>query len=188
MTKAEARAAAKARWNAFSPAELAQIGAQMAQRLFALPCWAQAGTVFCFVSTPAEPDTRPILRRALATGKRLVVPRARPGGAMELVVLASLARLAPGAYGIPEPVDGVVLPAAALGPHSLAVVPCLAASRSGVRLGRGGGYYDRFLGQYNGSKVLLCPQALLFDALPQDAWDAPFAPEEILTEHRKEQP
>ena len=57
-----------------------------------------------------------------------------------------------------------------------------AASRDGVRLGRGGGYYDRFLAYYKGAGLLLCPEALLLDELPCDDWDARFAPENILTE------
>ena len=65
---------------------------------------------------------------------------------------------------------------------ALALVPCLAASRDGVRLGRGGGYYDRFLAHYKGAGLLLCPEALLLDELPCDDWDARFAPENILTE------
>ena len=65
---------------------------------------------------------------------------------------------------------------------ALALVPCLAASRDGVRLGRGGGYYDRFLTHYKGAGLLLCPEALLLDELPCDDWDARFAPENILTE------
>ena len=65
---------------------------------------------------------------------------------------------------------------------ALALVPCLAASRDGVRLGRGGGYYDRFLAHYKGAGLLLCPEALLLDELLCDDWDARFAPENILTE------
>ena len=57
-----------------------------------------------------------------------------------------------------------------------------AVSRDGVRLGRGGGYYDRFLAHYKGAGLLLCPEALLLDELPCDDWDARFAPENILTE------
>ena len=68
-----------------------------------------------------------------------------------------------------------------LGPDALALVPCLAASRDGVRLGRGGGYYDRFLAGFAGRALLACPAALVFDTLPADPWDARFAPGDILT-------
>lgn len=181
MTKPQARALAKQRRAAL---DMAALGAAMAGRLFALPAWRRCGTVFCFVSLADEPDTDAILRRALAEGKRLAVPRILPGrgGRMEPVPLASLDGLRPAAYGIREPAGGTALDAESLGPDALALIPCLAADRQGVRLGRGGGYYDRFLGQYKGSKLLLCPDALLWDALPRDEWDVPFAPHEILTE------
>ena len=65
---------------------------------------------------------------------------------------------------------------------TLALIPCLAAGTDGVRLGRGGGYYDRFLAQYKGERLLLCPAAALLADLPADDWDARFAPDEILTE------
>ncbi len=182
MTKQQARAAARERWRGYDAAALGELGRAMAEALFRLPQWRQAGTVFCFVPMQTEPDITPVLRRALAEGRRLAVPRALPGGRMDPVLLGSLAALRPGAYGIPEPEEGEVLPAAELGGDALALIPCLAADRRGVRLGRGGGYYDRFLGQYKGRKLLLCPQALLFDKLPRDSWDVCFAPGEILTE------
>ena len=101
---------------------------------------------------------------------------------MEWVEIPALRLLRPGAFGIQEPPAD--LPAADPAGYAaaLALVPCLAASRDGVRLGRGGGYYDRFLAHYKGAGLLLCPEALLLDELPCDDWDVRFAPENILTE------
>ena len=180
MTKTEARAQAKAlRKNL----DLHATGAAMARQLFALPAWQQA--VFCFVSMQDEPDTTAILRQALASGKRLCVPRCLPGsdGKMELVEITSLNDLQPGRYGILEPCGGRTI--AALEPGALALIPCLAVDRQGVRLGRGAGYYDRFLARFGqtGPRLLLCPEALVFPALPADEWDAAFVPGEILTEN-----
>lgn len=185
MTKPQARAQAKALWRAADPQTLAQWGRAMGRATLALPQWQQADTVFCFVSTPAEPDTLPLLQQALAQGKRLLVPRVLPGGGMEAVHLPDLQALRPGAYGILEPDAQRLptgLPAAALPANALAVIPCLAADRNGVRLGRGGGYYDRFLAGYTGRRLLWCPQALLFDSLPADTWDVRFAAHETVTE------
>ena len=65
------------------------------------------------------------------------------------------------------------------------VVGMRSGSKQGVRLGRGAGYYDRFLTHFGqtGPKLLLCPEALVFPALPTDEWDVPFTPGEILTEN-----
>lgn len=182
MTKTEARAQAKAlRKNL----DLHAIGAAMTQQLFALPAWRQAGTVFCFVSMRDEPDTTAILQQALVSGKRLCVPRCLPGndGRMELVEITSLNDLQPGRYGILEPCGGRTI--AALEPGALALIPCLAVDNQGLRLGRGAGYYDRFLTRFGqtGPKLLLCPEALVFPTLPTDEWDVPFTPGEILTEN-----
>ena len=130
MTKTEARAQAKAlRKNL----DLHAIGAAMTQQLFALPAWRQAGTVFCFVSMRDEPDTTAILQQALVSGKRLCVPRCLPGndGRMELVEITSLNDLQPGRYGILEPCGGRTI--AALEPGALALIPCLAVDKQGVR-------------------------------------------------------
>lgn len=182
MTKNEARTQAR---TLRKKLDLHAIGAAMARQLFSLPAWQQAGTVFCFVSMRDEPDTLLILQQALADGRRLCVPRCLPGdeGQMDIVEITSLNDLQPGRYGILEPSGGRVT---TLEPGALALIPCLAADRQGVRLGRGAGYYDRFLAQFvrtGGKKLLLCPEALLFDALPSDAWDIPFVSGEILTEN-----
>ena len=179
MTKREARALAKTRR---AELDMQAVGCGMARALFALPCWAAADTVLAFAAMPDEPDTAAILRQALADGKRLLLPRVRSRTEMDWVEIPSLSLLQPGAYGIPEPPANLPAldPAGCAAP--LALVPCLAASPDGVRLGRGGGYYDRFLAQYKGARLLLCPTATVLNGLPCDAWDVRFTPEEILTE------
>ena len=176
MTKREARARAKA-LRAALPME--EIGAAMAQHLFTLPCWQTARRVRAFVSLPDEPDTFPILRRALADGKPLLLPRVIGDGRMDWVEIPDLSLLRRGAYGILEPPANLPAEDAEAG---LALVPCLAVGTNGVRLGRGGGYYDRFLAHAKGERLLLCPSALILPDIPGEAWDVPFAPQEILTE------
>lgn len=179
MTKREARAWAKARRGVL---DLHAVGHGMAAAVTPLPCWAAADTVLAFCAMPDEPDTAEILRRALADGKRLLLPRVLSKTAMDWVEIPDLALLRPGAFGILEPPADLPAFDVAACRAPLALIPCLAASRGGVRLGRGGGYYDRFLAHYKGAKLLLCPEAVLTDALPCDEWDARFAPAEILTE------
>lgn len=178
MTKSEARTRAKALRTAL---DRRMAGAAMDRQLSALPCWHRAEAVLAFAALPDEPDTGPLLARALAEGKRLFLPRVTGKTTMEWVEIPALALLTPGAFGIPEP--PAHLPAAELPQNAtLALIPCLAASPDGVRLGRGGGYYDRFLAHYKGGRMLLCPASLLLPELPADSWDIRFSPDEILTE------
>ena len=180
MTKQEARALAKARRRTL---DMQAVGSGMAQALFALPCWQQAGTVLAFAALPDEPDTGLILRRALADGKRLLLPRVLSRTEMDWVEITALSQLQPGAYGILEaPASLPAFDTAHLGDGALALIPCLAASPDGVRLGRGGGYYDRFLAHYKGKRLLVCPTAALLGDLPCEGWDVRFSPHEILTE------
>mgnify|MGYP004589884457 FL=1 len=175
MTKQEVRRFAAQQRAAL---DLSAVGAGMAKVLFALPAWQSADTVLCFAALPDEPDTDAILRRALAEGKRLLLPRVLSKTEMDWVEITALTQLVPGHFGIAEPpTDPAALPG-----RLLALVPCMAAGQDGTRLGRGGGYYDRFLAHYTGEKLLLCPAALVLPALPRERWDIPFLPQEILTE------
>lgn len=108
MTKREARAWAKARR---AELDMAAVGRGMAQALFGLPQWQSAGAVLAFAAMPDEPDTAEILRRALADGKRLLLPRVRSKTEMDWVEIPALRLLRPGAFGIQEPPAD--LPAAA---------------------------------------------------------------------------
>ncbi len=177
--KQAARRAARQQLAQISPQEFSAIGAAMWQTLQAQPAWQSAESVFCFVGALHEPDTMPILQGALSAGKQLLVPRIAGPGQMHLVPLQSLERLQPGAFGILEP--GQALPAVPAGSGvQLAVLPCLAATRSGARLGHGGGYYDRFLANYSGQRLILCPEALLAQSLPTGPLDEPA--QAVLTE------
>ena len=170
--KQAARRAARQQLAQISPQEFSAIGAAMWQTLQAQSVWQSAESVFCFVGALHEPDTMPILQGALSAGKQLLVPRIAGPGQMQLVPLQSLEQLQPGAFGILEPPQA--LPAVPAGSGvQLAVLPCLAATRSGARLGHGGGYYDRFLANYSGQRLILCPEALLAQSLPTGPLDEP---------------
>jgi 5-formyltetrahydrofolate cyclo-ligase len=106
-------------------------------------------------------------------GARVLLPVVPPGGG-ELGWAVDTGRLAPGRYGLLEPL-GPRLGATAVGTADVVVVPALAVARNGIRLGRGGGYYDRALQHARPDAVLV---ALLFDdefvdALPTEPHDRP---------------
>ena len=141
------------------------------ENLLRLPAYEAAGTVFCFVSMPGEPETRDFLKQALEDGKRVGVPLCTGPGEMVIKEIHDVAQAlnARGAFGIPEPAaDMPTIPPEEV---DLAVVPSVACDLDGYRLGHGGGYYDRFLAACPGYKVLIQFKSHVADRLPREAHD-----------------
>ena len=90
---------------------------------------------------------------------------------MEAVRIRDERELVPGILGIPEPLSA--RETAEPEDIDLALVPCVAASLSGKRLGHGAGYYDRFLRGKGPATLCLCYQSLLTEEIPMtplDVW------------------
>lgn len=173
MTVREQKSALRRRMRALAaelPGEyFARAGRDMAGLVAALPEYAAARTVFAFVGVAGETDTRPLLERVLRDGKRLALPLCADGGRMQCRAVTDLAALRPGAFGIPEPpAESNPVPPEQIG---LAVAPCAACDPAGGRLGRGGGYYDRFFAVYTGPALALCPERLLVRRMPMEPLD-----------------
>ncbi|MEA4911752.1 MAG: 5-formyltetrahydrofolate cyclo-ligase [Oscillospiraceae bacterium] len=145
--------------------------AAVVQRALALPAYRRAGTIFCFVGTDRELDTAPLIDRALADGKTVCVPLTAAAGEMTARRIASRAALQPGRFGIAEPSpDSAVVPPEAI---DLAFVPASACDRAHARIGKGGGYYDRYLAGTAMEKVALCPAGLVYRRLALGETDIP---------------
>lgn len=142
---------------------------KITERLFSLDAWKRANVVFCYVGTGREIDTAVIIARAMAEGKRVGVPLCTGPGMMEVRQIEDGKPLIPGSYGIPEP--GKECPLIRPGEIELAVIPGLAFTREGSRLGYGGGYYDRYLPEVKGLKVALCREKCLYSHLPTELHD-----------------
>ena len=175
MTRQEEKAALRATVrrleSALSPRYRDAADIAIASHLAAMPELQAAKTVFCFVSTPKEIDTLPILRSVLEGGKQLCVPRCPGKGVMEIRQITSLTQLSAGAYGIPEPPADA--PLISIDEIDFAVLPCVTCNHAGQRLGHGGGYYDRFLSHYRGGTVLLCREKLIREEIPVEPHDYP---------------
>lgn len=145
--KQELRRRMKSALKALSSEQKTQLDAAAMQKLLALPVWQSAGLVLAFLSMPDEINTAVLLAEARAAGKQLAVPRIA-GDEIEFVILpADWERWPKDRWQIPiPPAELPALSAAELcRPDSLIIMPGLAFDRAGRRLGRGKGYYDRFL-------------------------------------------
>lgn len=168
-SKSELRRLIRDRERSLPEEELRARDGELVKKLLALPEFKSAGCVLLYFGTGTEIDTRPVIRRSLEAGKTVALPRITGPGTMVAGRILSQSQLVPGAYGIPEPPeDAEILDPGAFG---LILVPGVAFSPEGRRLGRGGGYYDRYLADTRGLKVALVRDLQLTPHLPAGPHD-----------------
>ena len=145
LAKRDARRRAREAVGRLSASDTDEFGDRIAARIVALPSFAAARTVLLYSALPDEVPTAALMKRAFEDDKRLALPRvsADAEGLFEAVLCADLDQLAVGAFGLLEPDPA----SPSLSPHEidLVIVPGRAFDRRGGRVGRGKGYYDRFL-------------------------------------------
>lgn len=205
--RASVRAHRRERARAAAEAPTAEAGARQpgagpaapgeAERFAAVLAELLAGSraVMGYASLTGEPSLDRALDRAHAAGTAVLLPRTAPGRPLDFGVLTGPMSALPrtGTWQIREPRSGVPAAEALVGaastgeapagrrlpPVDTILVPGLAFSRAGVRLGNGGGFYDRTFGPQGvapltgrGVRVLgVCFGAELVDTLPVQAWD-----------------
>lgn len=171
-TKVELRHQMRERLAALTMDEVHAASASAERRLERLPVFAHAHSVLAYVSRRHELDTHPIIQRLLQHGRRVYVPHfdeaTRQYAVSELRDFHG--ELAVGKYEILEPRPEAVRRAH---PNIVDVflVPGLAFDRTGNRLGRGKGYFDRLLHEVRGVKIGLAHDFQLLDEVPADAHD-----------------
>jgi len=129
-----------------------------------LPGYAAASTVMAFHGFGTEPDTDPLFARLAAEGKRLLLPRIEDG---RIVVVDGDGPVKVSRIGVSEP-QGPALPFDLV---EFVIVPGLAFTLDGYRLGYGGGFYDRFLPQLTVPNAGVCFTEQIVDELPVEQHD-----------------
>ncbi len=154
--------------------EVGQDAAAIAEQLAAAPEVRRAATVAAYVSIGQEPGTGPLLDLLTAQGKRVVLPVLLPDNDLDWAAYGGPGDLVPAGRGLLEPV-GRRLGVDAVATADVVLVPALAVDRTGMRLGRGGGSYDRALGRVPvGTFVCaLLYDGELVDRVPHDDHDRP---------------
>jgi 5-formyltetrahydrofolate cyclo-ligase len=144
---------------------------QLCQRLADLPDWRRARQVLLFAPMTTEPDLWPMVNHALREGKVVALPRfvSRACG-YEVARLRDVAAdLVTGHFNLREPAPSC--PVLDLNQLDLALVPGLAFSSAGCRLGRGKGYYDKLLASFGGVRGGIGWDEQVVDALPTEPHD-----------------
>lgn len=153
-----------------------KLGSELAiyQELLSSEIWKNATTVGMTLSEPYEFDTKPLITAALNSGKIVAVPRTLPHRQLQFCRLLPEIEAGRSNFGVLEPVIGT--PQISLNELDLLVVPGLAFSAAGARLGFGGGFYDRILGKYKGEVVSCAESARFFS---ETKWETEINDQEI---------
>ena len=130
-----------------------------------------ARVVTAYAAVGSEPPTRPLLEALVERGVRVLLPVVAADGALQWGDLVEWAQLEESASGLLEPAATAGATAAARS-ADLALVPAVAVDRTGHRLGRGGGYFDRWLADARPARVV----AVVYDdevlpAVPHEPHD-----------------
>lgn len=139
--------------------------------------FADAECIALFASMKDEVSTSYALKAWMEMGKRIVVPRVE-GDIMRFYDY-SPDKMQSGAFGIEEPTGEIEVPAQDI---DLIIVPARAFTRRGERLGRGGGFYDKYmsLSGFRAYKIGIAYSVQIFDSLPCDGHDIKV--DEVVTE------
>lgn len=144
--------------------------------LINLDCVQECKTFLIYASSSAEVDTRRFISEMLASGKNIAVPKC-VGKDMRFISINSLETLVRSSFGVDEPTDGEEITDFT---GTVCIVPALRFDRNGYRLGWGGGFYDRFLANYDGISVGICYEECCGD-VPKDEYD--IAVDMVITEN-----
>lgn len=167
MLKSELRKAIRERKRRFAQEELDEMAFYITEKLKRHPRFAAAHTIMLYHSMPDEVNTHRLISET--KDKTILLPRVTGSHEMELCVYNGLDDLRPGAYGIMEPCGSVFTRYKDV---ELAIVPGMAFDINGNRLGRGKGYYDRFLPlTVNAYKIGICFGFQIVDKIPTEETD-----------------
>ena len=167
-SKVDVRRMMRERRKALTPEERTAASESVCAKLAALDLHSP---IAVYLASPQEIDLSPFIRKMLTKGIKVVVP-CWNGEIYELAILRELneAHLRKGPMGILEPSEAEIVPAKDVGTW---LVPGLAFTRDGKRLGYGGGWYDRLLSeaQKDARKIGIAHAFQVVDDLPSEPHD-----------------
>ena len=129
-----------------------------------------SNAIYGYLPYNQEVRTVPMLEQAMKDGKRVAVPKCY-GDEMKFIYMDDLSAVEKGYANIPEPIADEPV---ADDPTALVLMPGLAFTTDGKRMGYGGGFYDKFLAAEPGHPtVALCYAFQMVEDLPTEDYDIP---------------
>jgi len=129
----------------------------------------RAKDIFTYVSFNNEVNTIALINYSIKEGKNIYVPKVDIScKSLEVFNINSINQLSSGNYNILEPIDGIKVDRVEF---DILFIPGLLFTKDGFRLGRGEGYFDRFLSKVKGYKIGLCYSFQIRESLPVEKHD-----------------
>ena len=170
MDKKELRRQIREQKRAMTVEQIEEASRRLGELFINTPQYKNAKTIYGYLPYNQEVRTVPMLEQAMRDGKRVAVPKCY-GDEMRFIYMDDLSKVELGYANIPEPIeDGPV----AEDKTALVLMPGLAFTEKGDRMGYGGGFYDKFLAaEPDHPTVALCYAFQMVETLPTAEYDIP---------------
>ncbi|AJH80364.1 5-formyltetrahydrofolate cyclo-ligase [Bacillus cereus group sp. BC251] len=166
--------------NSLSKERYTTLSEQIAFSLYEQKEWAETKTIGITLSMENEVNTYPIIEKAWEEGKRVVVPKCnKETRTMSFRQISNFDQLETVYMNLREPIPALTEEVNA-DEIDLQIVPGVAYTERGERIGYGGGYYDRYLVHYKGKTLSLAYSFQMVEHIPVEPFDKNV--EKIITE------
>lgn len=168
--KADIRKQYKELRNALPPETVQTLSMQISDLIIQWDLYRKADTIFFYYPLAKEVSLLPVIKDALAHGKRAAFPKTDEHNHMEFYPVDHTKQLKEGRFHVMEPVTEGIQPLKTA--PSVCFVPGTVFDRTGIRFGYGKGYYDRYFAEKEGCILVGCAyECQIAEKLPADTWD-----------------
>lgn len=170
MNKVELREEIRKKYKRSSPEERRLWSEQVCNRIYGMELVIKAKNIMAFYPLPDEVDIRPLLHRLHNEGKKILLPEVIDENRLAIRVFSPDADLLSGTLGTKVPDTEVFTDISDI---DVVLVPGMAFDKAGHRLGRGKGYYDRFLATLpeKAMKIAVCLPYQIVEHVPSEEHD-----------------
>ena len=170
MDKKELRRQIREQKRAMTTEQIEQASVRLGELFVQTQQYQQAKTIYGYLPYNQEVRTVPMLEQAMRDGKRVAVPKCY-GDEMKFIYMDDLTKVENGYANIPEPIADEPV---ANDKTALVLMPGMAFTKNGDRMGYGGGFYDKFLAaEPDHPTVALCYDFQMVESLPTEEYDIP---------------
>jgi len=170
MDKKELRKKIREQKRAMREEQIVSASVRLGELFLDCPQYKEAKTIYGYLPYNQEVRTVPMLEQAMKDGKRVAVPKCY-GDEMRFIYMDDLSKVEKGYANIPEPIADEPV---ADDKTALVLMPGMAFTKDGKRMGYGGGFYDKFLAaEPEHPTVALCYAFQMVEDLPTEEYDIP---------------